>query len=261
LAHLETDECGGPEFFSNGTKVLLAGGRDGRLDPEQVSALASQRTDIHFPKPRALSVTQATELGTVYSQDELGALAEVARRHDLRVHMDGARFANAIASLSAAPKDLSWKVGVDVLCFGGTKLGMPVGEMVVFFDRELAREFDYRCKQAGQLASKMRFLAAPWLGMLEGGAWLEHARHANQQAQRLASRLAAIEGIDVLTPTQANSVFVELPSAVADGMRERGWSFYSFIGEGGFRFMTAWDTQDSDVDALVDDVSDLTAAR
>jgi threonine aldolase len=259
LAHLETDECGAPEFFSNGTKVLLAGGSEGKLAPEHVAELATRRSDIHYPKPKALSLTQATELGTVYRVDELAELAEVAKRFDLRVHMDGARFANAVASLSLAPKEISWQAGVDVLCFGGTKLGMPVGEMVVFFDHALASEFDYRCKQAGQLASKMRFLAAPWLGMLEGDTWLDHARHANAQAQRLAEQLAAIPGLDLLTPCEANSVFVELPASVARGLEERGWFFYSFIGEGGVRLMTAWDTQSADVEALVADVAELMA--
>ena len=257
LAHLETDECGGPEFFSNGTKVLLARGSEGKLDPEHVGELANKRSDIHYPKPHALSLTQATELGTVYRVDELEALAEVARRFDLRIHMDGARFANAVASLSLAPKALSWQAGVDVLCFGGTKLGMPVGEMVVFFDRVLADEFDYRCKQSGQLASKMRFLAAPWLGMLEGEVWLDHARHANAEAQRLAAQLGAVPGVKLLTPCEANSVFVELPASVSRGLEERGWFFYNFIGEGGVRLMTAWDTQGSDVDALVADVAEL----
>ena len=260
LAHIETDECGGPEFLSGGTKVLLAGGRDGKLDPAQVSALATKRTDIHYPKPHALSITQATELGTVYQQDELRALAEVAQRLDLRVHMDGARFANAVVSLGVAPGEISWQVGVDVLCLGGTKLGMAVGDMVVFFDRELAHEFGYRCKQAGQLASKMRFLAAPWLGMLEGGAWLDHARHANDMAEQLGRRLTAIDGVELLGPRQANSVFIEFPEPVAEGLRTRGWVFYTFIGEGGVRLMTAWDTQASDVDALVGDVSELMAS-
>ena len=146
---------------------------------------------------------------------------------------------------------------MDVLCFGGTKLGMPVGEMVVFFDRALADEFDYRCKQSGQLASKMRFLAAPWLGMLEGEVWLDHARHANAEAQRLAEQLGAIPDVKLLSPCEANSVFVELPASVSRGLEERGWFFYNFIGEGGVRLMTAWDTQGSDVDALVADVAEL----
>lgn len=254
LAHVETDECGAPEFFSNGTKILVAAAPSGKLDPLAVEVIVRKRDDIHYPKPKVLSVTQATELGTVYTPTELAALGHMARKHRLRMHMDGARFANALAALGVAPKELTWQVGVDVLCLGGTKNGMAVGEAVIFFDRTLAEEFDYRCKQAGQLASKMRFLAAPWLKMLEDGAWLRHAGHANAMAERLAAGLRDVPGVKLLVPREANAVFVELPEAVAAGLRERGWRFYGFIGAGGARFMGTWDTQPEDVDALVADV-------
>ena len=171
LAHVETDECGAPEFFSNGSKVLTVPGAQGKLNLDAVEKLVKSRDDLHYPKPRVLSLTQATEMGTVYSIAELDAVGEAARKLGLRVHMDGARFANAVAALHVAPKQITWKAGVDVLCFGGTKNGMAVGEAVVFFKKELAHEFEYRCKQAGQLCSKMRYLAAPWIGMLETGAW------------------------------------------------------------------------------------------
>ena len=194
-AHVETDECGAPEFFSNGTKILVATGPQGKLDPAEVERVILKRTDIHYPKPRVLSLTQSTEWGTVYTVDELKALTGLAKRHGLAVHMDGARFANAAAALAARgggkPADFTWRAGVDVLCFGGTKNGMDTTEAVVFFNRQLAREFDYRCKQAGQLASKMRFLSAQWVGMLQDGAWLRHAAHANQMAQKLAAALRA----------------------------------------------------------------------
>jgi threonine aldolase len=179
FSHVETDECGAPEFFSNGSKLLLAASSDGKLTPELISALVKSRSDIHFPKPPVVTITQATETGLVYSLDEIRAIAATCRALGLRLHMDGARFANACASLGCSPAEMTWKAGVDLLCFGGTKNGMAVGEAVIFFDRELAADFDYRCKQAGQLASKMRFLAAPWVGMLEGGAWLNNAAHAN----------------------------------------------------------------------------------
>src|SRR5574342_826190 len=190
--------------------------------------MVMRRTDIHYPKPRAVSLTQATELGTVYGPEELKAIWAKAKSLDLRIHMDGARFANAVASLGVAPKEITWQAGVDVLCFGGTKNGMAAGEAVVFFDRALAREFDYRCKQAGQLASKMRFLAAPWVGMLRGGAWLENARRANAMADRLEEALRGVRGVRVVHPRQANSVFAELPGPVRDGLWARGWGFYDF---------------------------------
>ncbi len=256
-AHVETDECGGPEFFSNGTKVLLVAGDDGKVNVADVEHLVHQRNDVHYPKPQVLSLTQPTEMGTLYRPDELDTISEAARRLKLRVHMDGARFANAVAALDVAPKEITWKAGVDVLCFGGTKLGMPVGDAVVFFDNDLAYEFEYRCKQAGQLASKMRFMSAPWVGLLESGAWRRHAEHANECASLLASRLQEIEGVSLIAPAQANAVFARMPAEVASGLRDRGWDFYTFIGEGGARFMCSWATTENDVDALAADTAGL----
>jgi len=259
-AHVETDECGAPEFFSNGTKVLTMAGANGKITPAEVERMVRRRSDIHYPKPRVVSLTQATELGTVYTPDEIKAIWARAKSLGLRIHMDGARFANAVASLGVAPKEITWQAGVDVLCFGGTKNGMAVGDAVVFFDRELAREFDYRCKQAGQLASKMRFLAAPWVGMLQSGVWLENARRANAMAERLHALVRELPGVKVLHPRQANSVFLEMPARVAEGMRARGWRFYDFIG-GAFRLMCSWDTAEDDVRAFAEDLRELLAAQ
>ena len=256
-AHVETDECGAPEFFSNGMKVLTMPGEGGKVTPAGIRHLVEKRADIHYPKPKVVSVTQATEQGSVYSRQELTAIGREARALGLRVHMDGARFANAVASLGCAPADLTWRVGVDVLCFGGTKNGMAVGEAVVFFDRALSEEFDFRCKQAGQLASKMRFLSAPWVGLLRGGAWLRHAAHANAMAGLLHARLAALPGVQVRRPPQANSLFVDLPPGVGDALRARGWRFYDFIAGAGSRLMTAWDTTPEDVEALAVDLEAL----
>lgn len=254
MAHVETHECGAPEFFSNGTKVLLVAGKDGKLDPAGVEQAVKRRNDIHYPKPRAISLTQATELGTVYGVDEVKALWEVARRHELRIQMDGARFANAVASLGVAPKEITWQAGVDVLCFGGTKNGMAVGEAVVFFNREMAREFDYRCKQAGQLASKMRFLSAPWVGMLRDGAWLRHAGHANRMAALLEQELSAIPGLRIMYPRQANMVFMQLPASAIQALFAKGWMFYTFISLDDCRLVCSWDTTEADVRAFVADV-------
>ena len=259
LAHVDTDECGGPEFFSNGSKLLPAKGEGGKLTPAAVEEVIARRSDIHYPKPRVVTLTQATEVGTVYRPAEVAAIAELAHARGLRVHMDGARFANAVASLGVSPADVTWRAGVDVLCFGGTKMGLPVGEAVVFFDRRLSEDFAYRCKQAGQLASKMRFLSAPWLGMLEGDVWLHHARHANAMARRLADGLATLPGAKLLFPVEANGVFAELPAAAIAGLRARGWRFYTFIGAGGARFMCAWDTTPARVDALLADLRALTS--
>lgn len=254
IAHIDTDECGGPEFFSNGSKLLPAPGELGKLTPAAVDRLVTRRTDVHYPKPRVVSLTQATELGTVYTVDEVRAIAEVARRHQLRVHMDGARFANAVATLGVHPSEITWRAGVDVLCLGGTKNGLPVGEAVVFFDKRLAEDFAYRVKQAGQLASKMRFISAPWLGMLENDVWLRNARHANAMAQRLHGQIADIENVRIMFPVEANAVFAELPRHAIEALHARGWRFYTFIGEGGCRLMCAWDTRPETVDAFAADI-------
>lgn len=254
LAHIETDECGAPEFFSNGTKLLPLPGSNGKLSPRAIAETVRRRSDIHFPKPRVLSLTQTTEVGTVYTLGELEALAEVRQRYGLHWHMDGARFSNAVASLGVSPKQITWQLGLDVLCFGGTKNGMAVGDAVIFFNKNLAHEFAYRCKQAGQLASKMRYLSAPWVGLLETGAWLRHAEHANATAAYLDQSLRAIPGMEFIAPRMANAVFAKLPDLVAARLREKGWIFYNFIGAGGSRFMCSWDTTQADVDALVADL-------
>jgi threonine aldolase len=252
-AHVETDECGAPEFFSNGTKVLLLTGERGKIHPESVETTVVRRQDIHFPKPRAVSVTQATELSTVYTVAELAALGEVCARHNLRLHMDGARFANAVACLGVPPRAITWEVGVDVLCFGGTKNGMGMGEAIIFFRAELAQEFAWRCKQAGQLASKMRCLSAPWVGLLENDIWLQNANRANAAAARLEAGLAAVPNVEILGKREANAVFVRLTPAHAAALRQMGWTFYDFIGLGGYRLMCSWTTTDAEVDAFVKD--------
>jgi len=257
-AHVETDECGAPEFFSNGSKLLAAASVEGKLTPEAIHDLATRRQDIHYPKPRAVTITQPTETGRVYTLDELDAISAMCKRHRLSLHMDGARFANACASLGCSPAEMTWKRGVDVLCFGGTKNGMAVGEAVLFFDSARAEDFDYRCKQAGQLASKMRFLSAPWVGMLESGAWLRNAAHANASAQRFAAQVARIPGLRVTQPVEANAVFVSAPDEVLERMRSRGWRFYTFIG-GAARFMFAWDTDPARIDACCRDLKECVA--
>jgi threonine aldolase len=252
-SHVETDECGAPEFFSNGSKLLVSQSLDGKMTPAGIHELATKRQDIHYPKPRVVTVTQSTEMGTVYSLDELRAISEASKRHGLSLHMDGARFANACARLGASPAEMTWKNGVDVLCFGGTKNGLAVGEAVLFFDHKLAADFDYRCKQAGQLASKMRFLSAPWVGMLESGAWLRNAEHANRCATYFAQQIGGIPGVRLASAADANAVFVLASEQVLNRLRDRGWRFYTFIG-GAARFMFAWDSELSRIDELVSDL-------
>lgn len=257
VSHVDTDECGAPEFFTGGSKVVTVPGPHGKLRPADLEPVFTRGHGVHYPRPGALSLTQSTEWGTVYTPDEVRALCAVAKKHQIAVQMDGARFANAAAALAArgvAPADLTWRAGVDVLCLGGTKSGLNTTEAVVFFNPELAREFDYRVKQAGQLASKMRFAAAQWVGMLETGAWLRHAAHANAMAQRLAAALRPLPRLKFLAEPEVNAVFVELPPATDEILRRQGWLFHRFIGEHGYRLMCSWATAPEKVDRFAADL-------
>jgi threonine aldolase len=260
-AHVETDECGAPEFFSNGSKLLLAQTESGKLTPAAIREIALKRQDIHYPKPRVVTLTQATEVGTVYRPDEVRAISASCRELGLNLHMDGARFSNACAFLGCSPAELTWKAGVDVLCFGGTKNGMAVGEAILFFNKALAEDFDYRCKQAGQLASKMRYLSAPWVGLLQSDAWLKYARHANQCARLLAELVDDVPGVSLMFPVEANGVFLHMSEAALENLRAKGWRFYTFIGAGGARFMCSWDTEEQRVRELAADIRMAMAER
>ncbi len=255
LSHIDTDEAGAPERFTGGAKLLTAETPDAKLTPEAVIRLARRFEGPHHSKARVLSLTQSTEAGTIYTLDELAALRDAARANGLLIHMDGARLANAVVRLDCHPADVTWRAGVDVLAFGGTKNGLAVGEAVVFFAKDLADEFEWRVKQSGQLASKMRFVAAPWLALLGNGVWLANARHANDMAARLADGLAPLDGIKLMFPVEANAVFADIPVAVQAALRAKGWQFYTFLGATGCRLMCAWDTAPATVDQFLADAA------
>jgi len=253
-AHVETDECGAPGFFSGGAKLVPLPGPNGKLDPMGVERSILQRPDVHHSKVTAISLTESTELGTLYTADEVTALAGLAKKHGLAVHMDGARFANAAAALSSTgvrPADLTWRAGVDVLCLGGTKNGMVSTEAVVFFNPQLASDFAYRVKQGGQLASKQRFASAQWVGMLEQGAWLRHAAHANAIARRLANALRSTPRLRLVTEPEANAVFVEMPVELATALQRAGWHIVPFFGSGTYRLMGSWSATPELIDRFI----------
>ena len=256
FAHVFTDECGAPEFFSNGSKLLTVNNNKAKITPDEIRAIATSRTDIHFPKPSVVTITQPTETGEIYTIEEVKAISKTCKELGLKLHMDGARFANACATLKCSSADISWRAGVDVLGFGGTKNGLAVGDTVLFFDKSLAVDFDYRCKQAGQLASKMRFLSAPLVGMLESGAWLKNAQHGNDCAKRLEAQIKDLNGVTIAFPVQANAVFVHASDEFMEKLRARGWHFYTFIG-GSARFMFAWDADVKRVDELAKDFIEI----
>jgi threonine aldolase len=253
-AHIQTDECGAPEFFTKGSKLLLIGGPDGKIEIGQAEAVVAHQNEPHSHKPRAISIAQATEFGTVYTRNEIAAIADFARTRELFLHMDGARFANAVASLNCAPKAITWEVGVDVLCFGGTKNGTAAGELVIFFNKAISREFDYRVKQAGQLGSKMRFLAAPWLGLVTNDVWLRNAQHANRTAGHLAQRLRNEAKIDIVFPVDANAVFTRMNEQLVRDLHARGWHFYKFVEPDVYRLMCSWSTTEAAISDFITDV-------
>jgi threonine aldolase len=255
-AHVQSDECGAPEFFSGGAKLVALPGALAKIAPDTLRRLIATRDDVHFPRPRALTLSQTTEWGTIYRADEIAALSEVAHSHGMWVHMDGARLANALSALQVSPADLTWRSGVDVLSLGGTKNGLNTTEAVVFFDAVLASEFEYRCKQGGQLASKMRFQTSQWQGVLESGAWQRHAAHANAMARRLASALSGVPGVNLARPVEANAVFVHMSAASAGGMAAAGWHFHHMTGAG-HRLMCSWASTPSEIDAFVTDLRRL----
>jgi threonine aldolase len=250
LSHIETDECGAPQFFSNGMKLLLSHEIEGKVTPKSLTHLVTKRSDLHYPKPKVLSLTFPTETGRVYSLDELRELRDCAKELGLKIHLDGARFFNGLVSLHVSPKELIKASGADVLSLGGAKNGMMFGEAVVFFDTSLAEDFEYRCKQAGQLGSKMRFMSAQWLGLLRNDTWKTNALHANSIAKYFSTEAVKIPGTSLLFPTEANSVFLEMSQTQHEKLKTSGWKYYTFIGNGA-RFVFSWDSKKSDVDALL----------
>jgi threonine aldolase len=254
-AHVQTDEAGATEFYTRGAKLFLTGGPNGKIDLAQAERAIAQQVELHGHKMRALSIAQATELGTVYTPGEVAAIGAFARANTMLLHMDGARFANAVASLGCAPKNITWKAGVHVLSLGGTKNGLATGELVIFFDKKMSRDFGYRVKQAGHLGSKMRFLAAPWLGLLTGNVWLRNALNANEAARRLAERLRNEAGIENVFPVEANAVFLRIDEQRVRALRAGGWHFYKFIEPDVYRLMCSWSTTDQEISDLVEAVT------
>ncbi|MGH6892224.1 MAG: threonine aldolase family protein [Dongiaceae bacterium] len=264
-SHVMLDECGAPELLSGGARLKPLSGANGKLTAETLTrALAQGRAgDIHHVQPAAISLTQATEAGTVYRPAELQAIAEVARRHQVRLHMDGARFGNAMAFLGVPARQVTWEAGIDVLSFGATKGGAMAAEVVVFFDPVLADGFEFRRKRAGHLVSKMRFVSAQLETYLADGLWLKLARHANAMAQRLAQGLTAalknLPGGRLLHPVEANELFVQLPLGTIAGLRQAGFDFYEWPGEetGIIRLVTAFNTQAAHVELFLKTAGEL----
>jgi threonine aldolase len=258
-SHIQMDECGAPEFFTGGAKLLPLEGFAAKLTPEIVDAGLGgfPERPPHGMPAAALSITQATECGAVYAADEVRALGRLAKDRGLKFHMDGARFANAVAALSCAPAEVTWKAGVDVLSFGGTKNGCLIAEAVVFFNPSDAKDFMFRRKRAAQLFSKMRFISAQFDAYLDGGLWLDMAAHANRMAKNLSDGLAAA-GAKIWYPTEANEVFVSFAPDAEQRLLAAGARFYPWVTPGDpakgamRRLICSFATTDEDVEKFID---------
>ena len=252
-SHVYEDECGAPEFFTGGARLIPVDGEQGKLDLADLEAKAMHgKGDVHMLQPSAASLTQVTELGTVYSLDEIAAVADVCQRTGMRLHMDGARFANALVALGCTPAEMSWKRGVDVLSFGATKNGALGCEAIIVFDKALAQELAFRRKRAGHLFSKMRLLSAQMQAYLTDDLWLRGARHANAMARRLHAGIADVAGIEFPWPVDANMLFPKFPDGMAAKLKADGFKFYDNRWEPGVcRLVTAFNTRAEDVDALI----------
>ena len=261
-AHIAVDECNSPEHFTGGAKIIGLHGPGGKITPAMVEkTLKGFIRGEHDPKPKGVSLTNATELGTVYAPSEVKAFSDLIRPRGMKLHMDGARFANAVAGLGVTPAELSWKSGVDVLSFGATKNGAMMLEAVVFFDLALAEDFAYRRMRSGQLMSKSRYLGAQMLAYLDNGLWLENAGRANALAQKLADGLRQFKTIRIPNPVQANEVFAVMPRQLYDRLLAAGAKFYDWmpdsLGDGigpsevFARFVLSFATPPEDVDAFL----------
>ncbi len=266
-AHIATDECGAPEFYMGGAKLVTLPSRDGRIAPEQVEAAMARAEDggVHHVMPEAVSITQSTEWGTVYAAGEVAAVAEACRSRSLTLHMDGARFANALSHLGCSPADLTWRAGVDILSFGATKNGAMAAEAVVFFDPALAAGFERRRKRAGQLWSKQRFLSAQLLAYLEDDLWLRNAAHANAMAALLARGLSGMPAVRVMQKVQANELFVAMPERLILALEAEGAVFYRWIEVPGesrpiIRLVTSFNTAEDEVHRFLALAEQLAAA-
>ncbi|GAB2812998.1 threonine aldolase family protein [Lentzea nigeriaca] len=258
-SHVDNDECGAPEFFTAGAKLVPLPGDDAKIDPDALrAAVRHKKGDVHSVEPSVVSISQATETGGVHTLDELRTIGEITKEAGLRLHLDGARFAGAVAALGCTPAEMSWKAGVDLLSFGATKNGTMTADAVVVFDRSLTPELSFRAKRAGQLTSKMRFQAAQLAAYLTDELWLRNARHANAMAARLQNGLKAVPGVELVASVDANIIFCRLPQHVTDGLLAQGYAFYHDRWEPGVaRLVTSFATAPEDVDGLLTAISAL----
>jgi threonine aldolase len=253
LSHINTDECGAPEFYTGGGKLVTLKGINGKITAEELDQAISGKGIVHHTQPSSVSITQVCETGEVYQLDEIKKISEVAHKHNLNIHMDGARFANALVSLNTTPAEMTWKSGIDVLSFGATKNGCIAAEAIIFFKKELVGNVAFLMKRAGHLLSKMRFVSAQLDAYISNDVWLRNAKHANKMGKKLSDGLKEHSDINLAYPTEANEVFATFPRNKIDHLNSEGYQINEDEWDGkAVRLVAAWNTQDNDVDHLLD---------
>ena len=252
LSHINTDECGAPEFYTGGGKLVTLNGVKGKITAEELDQAISGKGIVHHTQPSSVSITQVCETGEVYQLDEIKKISEVTHKHNLSIHMDGARFANALVSLNATPAEMTWKSGIDVLSFGATKNGCIAAEAIIFFKKDLVGNVAFLMKRAGHLLSKMRFVSAQLDAYISNDVWLRNAKHANKMGKKLSDGLKDHSDINLAYPTEANEVFATFPRNKIDHLNSEGYKINEDEWDGkAVRLVTAWNTQDTDVDHLL----------
>ena len=252
LSHINTDECGAPEFYTGGGKLVTLNGVKGKITAEELDQAISGKGIVHHTQPSSVSITQVCETGEVYQLDEIKKISEVTHKHNLSIHMDGARFANALVSLNATPAEMTWKSGIDVLSFGATKNGCIAAEAIIFFKKDLVGNVAFLMKRAGHLLSKMRFVSAQLDAYISNDVWLRNAKQANKMGKKLSDGLKDHSDINLAYPTEANEVFATFPRNKIDHLNSEGYQINEDEWDGkAVRLVAAWNTQDTDVDHLL----------
>ena len=256
LSHINTDECGAPEFYTGGGKLIALQGIDGKITADELDQSIGGKGIVHHTQPSSVSITQVCETGEVYQIDEIKKISDVAHKHNLKMHMDGARFANALVSLKATPAEMTWKSGIDVLSFGATKNGCIAAEAIIFFKPELVGNLPFLMKRSGHLLSKMRFVSAQLDAYISNDVWLRNAKHANLMGKKLSQGLDANQNIELAYPTDANEVFAKFPKPIIEHLNSEGYKINQEELDGkAVRLVAAWNTKESDVDQLLETVS------
>ena len=252
LSHINTDECGAPEFYTGGGKLVTLQGVKGKITANELDESITGAGIVHHTQPSSVSITQVCETGEVYQLDEIKKISDVTHKHNLNMHMDGARFANALVSLDCSPAEMTWKSGIDVLSFGATKNGCLAAEAIIFFKKDLVGNVAFLMKRAGHLLSKMRFVSAQLDAYITNDVWLKNARRANDMGKRLSEGLNQHKNIELAYPTDANEIFVKMPKDIIDQLNSEGYTINDDEWDGNaVRLVTAWNTDSSDIDTFL----------